>query len=121
MLYVESSGWWTSWLYVKFEFDDVAVLHDVRLTFGAEFAGGFDGLLGAECLEVVVVHDAGGNEATFEVGMDGTGSLWGGGTFFDGPGATFFFAGGEERLKTENVVGGLDEFFEGVVLDAVAF
>lgn len=33
---------------VESKFDDVAVLHDVGFSFGAEFAGGFDGLFGAE-------------------------------------------------------------------------
>ncbi len=42
--------------------------------------------------------------------MDGAGSFGGGGTLFDGPGAAFFLAGGEERLKAESCVSGLDEF-----------
>ena len=53
--------------------------------------------------------------------MDGAGSFGGGGAFFDSPGSAFFFAGGEEGLKIQSVVGGFDEFSEGVVFDAVAF
>ena len=39
---------------VEFEFDDVAVLHDVSFALGAELAGLLDGELGAEGFEVVV-------------------------------------------------------------------
>lgn len=35
-------------LNVEFKFNDVAVLHNVGFTLSSEFAGGFDGLLGAE-------------------------------------------------------------------------
>lgn len=86
-------------------------MHDVSFTFGAEKAGLFDGELGAEAGEVIVFADARGNEATLKVGVDGAGGFGGGGAFLDGPGAAFFFAGGEERLKTECVVGGFDELF----------
>ena len=34
-------------LNIKFEFDDVAVLHDVGFSLGSEFAGFFDGFFGA--------------------------------------------------------------------------
>ena len=85
---------------IEFEFDDIAVLHDIGLTFGAEEAGLFDGFFGAEAGEVIVFADVRGNEATLKIGVDGTGGFGGGGTFLDSPGATFFFAGGEEGLET---------------------
>ena len=72
-------------------------------------------------LEIVEVADTCSDKAAFEIGVDGAGSFGGGGAFFDSPGATFFFAGGEERLKAERVVGGFDEFAESVVFDAVGF
>ena len=56
--------------------------------------------------EVVVIANTGGDETTFEICMDGTGGFGGRGAFFDGPGAAFFFAGGEEGLEAEGVVGG---------------
>ena len=65
-------------------------MHDVGFAFSAEFAGGADGLFGTEFFEVVVVANASGNKATFEIGVDGTGGLGGGGAFFDGPGTAFF-------------------------------
>ena len=109
------------WLYVEFEFDDVAVLHDVGFAFGAELAGGFDGLFGTVFFEIVVVADLSSDKATLKVGMNGASSFGSGGTFFDGPGATFFFAGGEERLKPQRLVGGFDKLAEGVFFDAVTF
>ena len=84
---------------IEFEFDDIAVLYDVSLTFGAEEAGLFDGELGTEAGKIIVFADARGNEATLKIGVDGTGGFGGGGTFLDGPGATFFFAGSEEGLE----------------------
>ena len=105
---------------VEFEFDDVAVLHDVSLAFGAKLAGGSDGLFRAECFEIVKITNAGRDEAAFKIGMDGAGGFWGGGTFFDGPGATFFLPGGKERLKAESVVSGFDELFQCVTFYAVA-
>ena len=95
-------------------------MHDVGFAFGAKFASGFDGLFGAEFDEVVEVANAGGDEAALKIGVDGAGGFGGGGTFFDGPSAAFFFAAGEEGLQAEGVVGGFDELAEGVVLHAVA-
>ena len=98
-------------LYIEFEFDDVAILHDISFAFGAEEAGFFDGFFGAELFEVVVFTDVGGDETSLEVSMDSAGGFGGGGAFFDGPGAALFLAGGEEGLEAESVVGGLDELF----------
>ena len=85
---------------VEFEFYDVAVLHDVGFALGAEFAGFADSFFRAEVFEVFVVANRCSDEATLKIGMDGAGSFWGGSAFFDGPGATFFFAGGKETLET---------------------
>ena len=71
-------------------------MHDVGFALGAEFAGFFYGLLGAELFEIAEVANACGNEATLKICMDGAGGFGGGGAFFDGPGAAFFFAGSEE-------------------------
>ena len=68
-------------------------------------------MLGTVFFEVTKVANAGGDEPAFKIGVNGAGGLRGGGTFFDGPGATFFFAGGEEGLEAESAVGGFDEFF----------
>ena len=84
-------------------------MHDVGFAFSAEFAGGFDGLLGAVLFEVIIVCDLGGDKTAFEIGMNGAGGFGGGGAFLDGPGATFFFASSEERLETKSFVGGFDE------------
>ncbi len=96
---------------VEFEFDDVAVLHDIGFAFSAELAGGLDGLFGAELFQVIKIANAGGDESAFEIGVNGAGGLRRSETFFNGPGATFFFAGGEEGLEAECVIGGFDEFF----------
>ena len=74
-------------------------MHDVGFTFGAEEAGFFDGFFGAELFEVVVFTNVGGDEAPLEVSMDSAGGFGGGGAFFNGPGAAFFLAGGEEGLE----------------------
>ena len=86
-------------LNVEFEFHYVAILHDVSFSFGAEFAGGFDGLFGAELFEVVEITNIGSDEASLEICMDGAGGFGSGGAFFNGPGTTFFFACSEKRLQ----------------------
>lgn len=96
---------------VEFKFDDVAVLHDIGFAFSTELAGGLYGLLGAELFEVVKIANAGGDESAFKIGMNSAGGLRRSGTFFDGPGATFFFAGSEEGLEAECAVGCFDELF----------
>ena len=96
-------------------------MHDVCFAFGPKFAGFSHGFFGAVFLEIVEVTDTCGDEATFKIGMDSAGGFGGGGTFFDSPGTAFFFASSKERLETECVVGGFDEFAEGVVFDAVGF
>ena len=53
--------------------------------------------------------------------MNGAGGFGSGGAFFDSPGATFFFAGGEERLKPKSLISSFDEFAESVVFDTVRF
>ena len=52
--------------------------------------------------------------------MNGASGLGCSGALLDGPGTAFFFAGGEERLQTEGLVGGFDELAEGVIFHAVA-
>lgn len=105
---------------IEFEFDDVAILHNISLALGAKLTGGPDGLFGTECFEIVKITNAGRDEAAFEVGMNGASGFWGSGAFFDGPGATFFLSGGKERLKTESIVSGFDELFQCVAFYAIA-
>ena len=81
---------------VEFEFDDVAILHDVSITFGAEKAGLFDSELGAEAGKVIVFADVGGDKATLKIGVDGPGRFWRCSTLLDGPCSYFFFASGKE-------------------------
>ena len=106
-------------LYVETEFDDISISHDISFTLGAKKAGFSHGFFGAEAGEIVVITDLSGDKTAFEISVDGAGGFGGCGALFDGPGATFFLAGGEERLETERVVGGFDEFFEGVMFYAV--
>ena len=105
---------------IEFEFDDVAVLHDIGFALSAELAGGFYRLLGAVFCEIVKIANIGGDETALEVGVDGAGGLGGGGALLDGPSAAFLLAGGKEGLETQCVVGGFDELLESVVFDAVA-
>ena len=107
-------------LYIKSKFYYISVLHDVGFAFGAEFAGGFDGLFGAELFQIVIITDLSGDEDTLEIGVDGAGGFWGSGAFFDSPGTAFFLAGGQEGLKPKCLVGGFNELAEGVFFDAVA-
>ena len=83
-------------LNIKLKFDDVAVLHNIGLSFGAEEASFADGFFGAKSLKIVVIADLSSDKSAFEISMDGAGGFWCGGAFFDGPGATFFFAGSKE-------------------------
>ena len=81
----------------------------------ASFSCGGDG---AALDEVLVVDGFGFDEASFKVGVDDSGGLGGGVSLADCPGADFFFAGGEECLQAEELVGVADEGVGAGFLDA---
>src|SRR5690606_17485298 len=58
--------------------------------------------------EVIVADDFGANEAAFEVCVNDCGGLGGCGANTDGPGAYFFYTGGEVGLQVEQLVTGTD-------------
>src|SRR5690606_41712835 len=70
-------------LNVEPEVHDIAVLHDIPLSFDTKFAGLFYGCFRAVLDEVVVVDDFSPDKPFFEVGMDDAGSLGGGKPGFD--------------------------------------
>ena len=87
----------------------IPILDDVFLAFQAPFTG----ILGAGfavMLDVVFIGgDFGADETFFEIGVDHTGGLGGGGTNTDGPGAHFLLARREVGLQTEQVEAGTDD------------
>ena len=94
---------------VEFEEHDVAVLDDVFFAFhSVESALSCDSD-GAALDEVLVGDGFGFDEASFEVGVDDSGGLGRGVSLSDCPGADFFFAGGEEGLQAEELIGVADE------------
>ena len=83
-----------NFLYVEEEFDDIAVLHNIFFAFALHKAFFFCCVPGTKSDKVVVFDDFCADESFFKVGMDCAGSFGSFGAFFDGPGATFLFAGG---------------------------
>lgn len=61
---------------VEFEEHDVAILHNVLLSFLPVQAGSFYLLLSTMLLQVIVRLHLSHDEAVFEVGVDDTGSSW---------------------------------------------
>ena len=95
-------------LYVKEEFDDVAVFNDIVFPFEANFAC-FASCCVAACFnEVIISNDFCTDEAAFEVGVNLPCGLWCLGAFGDGPSASFLFTGGEITNQTEELVGSSD-------------
>src|SRR5690242_12352038 len=82
--------------HVEEEVRDVAVLHDVALSLGAELAGGLDGGFGLILLQIGEGIDLGADETALKIGVDDSRSLWRGGADRDFPGANLLGAGGEE-------------------------
>ena len=93
-------------LHVEAEFDNIAFLHDVVFAFHADFAGGAAVVDGAVFHEVVVGDDFGLNEAFFEVTVNNASGLGCGISLVNGPGANFFFAGGEVGLQPQGAEAG---------------
>ena len=111
-----------SWeLDVEQEVDNVAIFHDVVFTFDAEFAGFFDGLFVFEFFEVGEGVDFSADEAPFEVGVNDTRGLRGGGTYGNGPSADFFFTGCKVRMQAQEVIGCVGDGFEGGFFEAQGF
>ena len=98
--------------------EDVAVLDFVVLAFGAEEGAFFGFGFGAAIEEVVPGDDFGADEAAFEVAVDATGGALGGRAAFDGPGAAFVVADGEEGSEAEESEGLLEGGFDCAVGDA---
>ena len=57
-------------LHIEQEVDDVAVLHDILLTLGANLALGLGGSHGADVLHILEGDDLGTDEAPLKVGVD---------------------------------------------------
>src|SRR6185312_8736266 len=108
-------------LHVEEDVDDVAVLDDVLLAFGAEEAA----LLGfgfAACShKVVEADDFGADEATAQVAVDFAGGFGRGRAGRDGPGAAFIGAGGEEADEAEELVAHADGAGHAALRDAGGF
>src|ERR1700737_1029692 len=103
---------------VEFEEEDVAVLDDVLLAFGAEQAFFFYALLAAVGEEVVRGVAVGFDETLFEVGVDDSGGSGGFGAAHDGPGADLLHSGGEVGDQVEQAIGGVDEAVEARLFEA---
>ena len=76
-------------LHVKTEVHHVAIFDDVFLAFQTPFTRFLGTGLTFELDEVVVRDHLGTNKAFFEVGVDHTGGLRGGSTYFYSPGTNF--------------------------------
>src|SRR5436190_12314538 len=99
-------------LHIESEIDDVAVLHNILLTFQAGKAFFAGGLTRPASNEVVVPNDLSSDKPAFDVGVDLAGGLWCFCADGNGPRTNLFFAGGQERHQAEHVICGLDQFID---------
>src|SRR5699024_7712205 len=86
---------------VKAKFHDIAVLHQVVLTFKANlpFCLSFGHRTGVK--QVCERYDLGANEASLEVSVNDPGSFWSGIALIDSPSARFFWPCGQVRLQAQ--------------------
>src|SRR5947209_3202985 len=99
-------------LHVEEEVHNVAVLHDVLLSFHSE-----DALPAGSCLravreQIVPADHLRLDESALEVRVDDAGRLRRSGAFADHPGAAFVLPRGEVALQAEEVETGPDELVE---------
>jgi len=74
---------------IELEEHDVAVLHNILLSFLSVQAGSFHFLFGPMLEQVVVSLHLSHDESVFEIGMDDTGSSWCHGSVSDSPALDF--------------------------------
>ena len=79
----------------------VTVLHDIRFSLSAHFAGFFCSRLAAKRGKIVIGYGLSANEPAREITMDNTRGLRRGCTLFDRPGPSLFRADCEIGLKRQ--------------------
>ncbi len=101
--------------------DYITVGDYVVLAFQAPFSGVFGPLLAIIRNKVVIADDFSTDKAFLEVGVDLTGSLWGGRADRDGPGAHFFHSGGEVGVQVKQVVATANNAVQARLIHAQIF
>ena len=86
-------------LYVEAEIHDVAVLHNILLTFDMELASFAHTCFRTVADVVVVLNDFSTNKAALEIGMYNTSALRSFPTLVESPGFHFHLACGDERFQ----------------------
>ncbi|ABU76745.1 hypothetical protein ESA_01487 [Cronobacter sakazakii ATCC BAA-894] len=106
------------WSDVEQEVHDIAIFDDVIFAFGTHFTGFFRALFAFVSDEIVISDGLRADKAFFEIGVDFTRRLRGGGTDRNGPGAHFFHASGEIRLQVQQRVTGADHAVQPRLFEA---
>ena len=96
-------------LHIKQEVDDVAVLHDVFLAFGAEQALCLGGGHVAAGLQILKGHSFCADKAALDVRVDLAGSSGSLGALGDGPCTDFVLTAGEEGDVAQQIIAGVDQ------------
>ena len=97
---------------------DVAILHQILLTFHTQLASLAHSSLAAILDVVVVLDDLGTDESLLEVGMDHTGTLWSLPALAVSPCLHLHRTSGDECLKVEQRIDGLDEAVASALLQS---
>src|SRR5690606_10991587 len=86
-------------LYIKSKMHDIAILHDIFLTFHTHFTGFFHFRLGTVLDKIVIFYYLGTDKSFFKIGMNNARSLRCRPALANSPGANFFYSGSKIRLK----------------------
>src|SRR5690606_10899094 len=87
-------------LHVKQKVHNIPILHNIFLTFLTRFTSGLCALFAFVFHKIIVGNGFSADKAFLKIGVNHTGRLWGGCADGDGPGADFFYTGGEVGVQS---------------------
>src|SRR6266446_289293 len=100
--------------------DHVAIAHDILFSFNTKLACFTRFRKGTERNQIVVLNRVRRDEATLEIRMDRAGGRRRFLARVNGPGARFFFSGGEEGAQAEQMINRPNKRVHAAVFDAEA-
>ena len=99
---------------------DVAILHDVVLTFQSERAFGARVGFRTRFEKLIPADGFGADEMLFQIGVNRAGRFLREGVGGNLPGAAFILAGGEKRNQPEQLIRGADQAYESTLFETIA-
>src|SRR5574344_206792 len=106
---------------VEQEMHDVAILDHIILPLDPHLPGGSHGRLRLQGGEILIFDNLCADKALLKIRVDDTGRLWSLVTFVDGPCPAFIRTSREKGLKSQQMVGALNETYNSGLLKAHFF